>query len=80
MEQHNLSLIGETQFIVVVKLEGNDKQFEELMVLDDRFKTGKHVDIVVDDEVLHKLVIMIERNELFDELMIAIVDTKPNLI
>ncbi|GJZ24507.1 hypothetical protein Tco_0561966 [Tanacetum coccineum] len=64
----------------MVKLEGNDKQFEELMVLDDRFKTGKHVDIVVDDEVLHKLVSMIERNELFDELMIAIVDTKPHLI
>nr|GEY19932.1 hypothetical protein [Tanacetum cinerariifolium] len=35
LEQQDLSLIGETQFVVVVKLEGNDKHLEELMVLDD---------------------------------------------
>ncbi|GKB65537.1 hypothetical protein Tco_0921723, partial [Tanacetum coccineum] len=37
------------------------------------------VDIVLDDEVLHKLISMVEKNELFEELMIAIVDTKQNL-
>ncbi|GJV39818.1 hypothetical protein Tco_1418258 [Tanacetum coccineum] len=35
---------------------------------------GKHVDNVVDDEVLHKLVSMVEKNEMFDELMIVVVD------
>ncbi|GJS63363.1 putative reverse transcriptase domain-containing protein [Tanacetum coccineum] len=41
--------------------------------------TGKHVDIVVDDEVVHKLVSMVEKNELINELMIAVMDTKHNL-
>ncbi|GJT62225.1 hypothetical protein Tco_1005758 [Tanacetum coccineum] len=40
---------------------------------------GKHVDIVVDDEVLHKLVSMVEKNDLFEELIIAVVDTELNL-
>ncbi|GJR11399.1 hypothetical protein Tco_0794051 [Tanacetum coccineum] len=40
---------------------------------------GKHVDNVVDDEVLHKLVSMVEKNELFDELMIAVVDIEQSL-
>nr|GFA98845.1 hypothetical protein [Tanacetum cinerariifolium]GFA98848.1 hypothetical protein [Tanacetum cinerariifolium] len=39
----------------------------------------KHVDIVVDDEMLYKLVSMVEKNDLFEELMIAIVDTELNL-
>ncbi|GKB20939.1 hypothetical protein Tco_0854862 [Tanacetum coccineum] len=39
----------------------------------------KHVDIVVDDEVLYKLISMVEKNEWFDELMIAMVDTKQSL-
>ncbi|GJT21538.1 hypothetical protein Tco_0891475 [Tanacetum coccineum] len=55
LEQQDLSLIGETQFVVEV---------------------GKHVDFVVDDEVLHMLVSMVEKNELFDELMIAVMDTE----
>ncbi|GKD43050.1 hypothetical protein Tco_1267695 [Tanacetum coccineum] len=38
------------------------------------------VGMVVDDVVLHKLVSIIEKNELFEELMIAVVDTKQNLI
>ncbi|GKB98384.1 hypothetical protein Tco_0984521 [Tanacetum coccineum] len=38
-----------------------------------------HVGIVVDDEVLHKLVGMVEKNELVEELMIAVVDTEQNL-
>ncbi|GKG47338.1 hypothetical protein Tco_0504535, partial [Tanacetum coccineum] len=40
---------------------------------------GKYVDIVMDEEVLHKLVTMVEKNELIDELMIAVVDTESNL-
>ncbi|GJW87335.1 hypothetical protein Tco_0162675 [Tanacetum coccineum] len=41
--------------------------------------TDKHVDIVVDDEVLHKLVSMFENNDLFEELMIVVVDIELNL-
>nr|GFB67252.1 hypothetical protein [Tanacetum cinerariifolium] len=35
--------------------------------------------IVMDDEVLHKLLSMVKKNELFEELMIAVVDTEENL-
>ncbi|GJU90431.1 hypothetical protein Tco_1302854 [Tanacetum coccineum] len=41
--------------------------------------SGMDVGIVVDDEVLHKLISMVEKNELFEELMIAVVDTKQKL-
>ncbi|GJZ99337.1 hypothetical protein Tco_0671888 [Tanacetum coccineum] len=37
------------------------------------------VGIVVDDDVLHKLISMVEKNELVEELMIAVVDTEQNL-
>ncbi|GKE27095.1 hypothetical protein Tco_1442479 [Tanacetum coccineum] len=37
------------------------------------------VGIVMDDEVLHKLISMVENNELFEELMTAVVDTEQNL-
>ncbi|GJS98733.1 hypothetical protein Tco_0819903 [Tanacetum coccineum] len=40
---------------------------------------GMHVGIVVDDEVLHKLESMVKKNELFEELMIVVVDTEQNL-
>ncbi|GJS31293.1 hypothetical protein Tco_0491913 [Tanacetum coccineum] len=36
------------------------------------------VDIFVDDEALHKLISMVEKNELFKKLMIVVVDTKQN--
>ncbi|GJY76230.1 hypothetical protein Tco_0481346 [Tanacetum coccineum] len=42
-------------------------------------KSGMHVGIIVDDEVLHKLVSMVEKNELVEELMIAAVDTEQNV-
>ncbi|GJX56767.1 hypothetical protein Tco_0286664 [Tanacetum coccineum] len=35
--------------------------------------------MVVDDEVLYKLVSMVEKNEFFEELMIAVMDTEQNL-
>ncbi|GKA35419.1 hypothetical protein Tco_0721910 [Tanacetum coccineum] len=37
------------------------------------------VGMVMDDEVLHKLVSMVEKNELFKELMIVVVNTEQNL-
>ncbi|GJW60935.1 hypothetical protein Tco_0110270, partial [Tanacetum coccineum] len=42
---------------------------------------GSRMDVgmVVDDEVLHKLVSMVEKNELFEELMKVVMDTKQNL-
>ncbi|GJW36197.1 hypothetical protein Tco_0059117, partial [Tanacetum coccineum] len=39
------------------------------------FEDGILVDMVVDDELFHKLMSMVEKNELFEELMIAVVDT-----
>ncbi|GJR38309.1 hypothetical protein Tco_1213993 [Tanacetum coccineum] len=76
MEQQVLSLVEETQLVVVMKLEGYDMHFEELMMVYDIVRSGMDVGIVVDDEVLHKLVSMVEKNELVEELMIAIVDTE----
>ncbi|GKC48561.1 hypothetical protein Tco_1071306, partial [Tanacetum coccineum] len=35
---------------------------------------GIHVGIVVDDEVLHKLVSMVEKNELIEEWMLVVLD------
>ncbi|GKA48196.1 hypothetical protein Tco_0741154 [Tanacetum coccineum] len=40
---------------------------------------GMHVGMVVNDEVLHKLVSVVEKNGLVKELMIAVVDTEQNL-
>ncbi|GJY53618.1 hypothetical protein Tco_0445282 [Tanacetum coccineum] len=42
-------------------------------------ESGMDVDIVVDDEVLHKLISMVEKNELDEELIIDFVDTEQNL-
>nr|GFD54451.1 hypothetical protein [Tanacetum cinerariifolium] len=59
LEQQDLSLVGETQLLVVMKLEGHDMHFEELMVLYDRVESGMHFDNVMDDAVLHKLISMV---------------------
>ncbi|GKB51279.1 hypothetical protein Tco_0902032 [Tanacetum coccineum] len=40
---------------------------------------GLDVGIVVDDEVLLKLISMVEKNELVNELMISVVDTEYNV-
>ncbi|GKD08953.1 hypothetical protein Tco_1188638 [Tanacetum coccineum] len=45
----------------------------------ESIESGMYVDIVMDDEVLYKLISMVEKNELVEELMIAVVDTKQNL-
>nr|GFA32638.1 hypothetical protein [Tanacetum cinerariifolium] len=37
------------------------------------------VEIVVDDELLHKLVSIVEKNELVEELLIDVVDTEQNV-
>ncbi|GJW66098.1 hypothetical protein Tco_0117982 [Tanacetum coccineum] len=78
-EQQVLSLVGETQIVVVVKLERYDMHFKELMVVYDCVGSRMHVGIFMDDEVLHKLVSMVEKNELVKEVMIVVVDTKKNL-
>nr|GEY72922.1 protein ALP1-like isoform X1 [Tanacetum cinerariifolium] len=35
--------------------------------------------MVVDDEMFHKLMSMVEKKELFEELIIVLMDTEPNL-
>ncbi|GJS91916.1 hypothetical protein Tco_0774552 [Tanacetum coccineum] len=79
MKQQVLSLVWETQLVVIVKLEGYDMHCEELMMVNDLVGSGMDVDIVVDDEVLHKLISMVEKNELVKELMIVVVDIEQNL-
>nr|GEV59376.1 hypothetical protein [Tanacetum cinerariifolium] len=49
------------------------------LIVKTKLVAGKHVDIVVDDKVLHKLVSMVENNDLFKELMIVVMDTELNL-
>ncbi|GKC57403.1 hypothetical protein Tco_1085001, partial [Tanacetum coccineum] len=44
-------------------------------VIESRMDVG----IVVDDEVLHKMISMVEKNEFIEELMIAVVDTEQNV-
>ncbi|GKC42455.1 hypothetical protein Tco_1060177, partial [Tanacetum coccineum] len=78
MEQQVLSQVRETQLVVVVKLRGI------ILILRNGWWCmielgGMHVGIVVYDEVLHKLVSMVEKNELVEKLMIAVVDTEQNL-
>ncbi|GJY46225.1 hypothetical protein Tco_0435288 [Tanacetum coccineum] len=80
MEQQVLSLVGETQLVVVVKLERYDMHFKELMVVYDCVGSRMHVGIFMDDEVLHKLVSMVETTELVEKLLIAIMDTEQTLI
>ncbi|GKA32633.1 hypothetical protein Tco_0719000 [Tanacetum coccineum] len=41
--------------------------------------SGMDVGVIVDDEVLHKLISMVEKNELVEELMIAVVDNEYNV-
>ncbi|GJT33189.1 hypothetical protein Tco_0923608 [Tanacetum coccineum] len=77
--EHVPSQVGETQLVVVVKIDGNNKHFKELMVVSDLVGSGMDVDNVVDDELLHKLVRIVKKNELVDELMTAIVDTEQNV-
>ncbi|GKA94882.1 hypothetical protein Tco_1074416 [Tanacetum coccineum] len=74
IEQQVLSLVEETQIIVIVKLEGYDMHIEELILLYDLFGFEILISMVVDDEVLYKLVSMVEKNELFEELMIVVMD------
>ncbi|GJY82743.1 hypothetical protein Tco_0496119 [Tanacetum coccineum] len=42
-------------------------------------ESGMDVGIVVDDETLHKMISMVEKNEFVEELMIAVMDTKQNV-
>ncbi|GJU62636.1 ribonuclease H-like domain-containing protein [Tanacetum coccineum] len=50
---------------------------DAIMLRDDQ--RNMDVGIVADDEVVHKLISMVEKNELFEELMIVVEDTGQNL-
>ncbi|GJV66730.1 hypothetical protein Tco_1482239 [Tanacetum coccineum] len=80
MEQQDLSLVGETQLVVVVKLEGNDMYYEELMVLDNYFESSKHFDIVMNDEVLHRVVTVVKESTFIDQVMKVVVDIEEDCI
>ncbi|GKG07895.1 hypothetical protein Tco_0333727, partial [Tanacetum coccineum] len=56
MKQPVLSLIKETLVVIVVKLLELDMHVEELLMVSERLKP----DTVVDDEVLDRIVIMVE--------------------
>nr|GEV76588.1 hypothetical protein [Tanacetum cinerariifolium] len=76
VDMNGIALLRETQLVVVVKLEGNDMNFEELMGLDNRFKFGKHFGIVVNDEVLHRVVTVVKESTFVDQVVKVIIDTK----
>nr|GEU64814.1 hypothetical protein [Tanacetum cinerariifolium] len=61
MEHQVLSIVRQTQLVVIVKLEGYDMHFEELKMVYDWVVSKILVGMVVDDEVLHKLVSMVEK-------------------
>nr|GEY14929.1 hypothetical protein [Tanacetum cinerariifolium] len=75
MEQQDLSLVGETQLVVVVKLEGHDIHFEKLMVWCDLVEAGRHFDIVVNDEVLHRVMTLVKESTFVHQVVKAVVDT-----
>ncbi|GKC92806.1 hypothetical protein Tco_1158248, partial [Tanacetum coccineum] len=82
-EHQDLSPIEETQSLVELKLEMNDKQFMEHIRFDNPYKTGIVVKMEqmndaflgVIDEVLHSLVNMIEESELMKSLCLFVEET-----
>ncbi|GKA83983.1 hypothetical protein Tco_0805578 [Tanacetum coccineum] len=72
MEQPVLSLIEETLVVIVVKLLELDMHVEELLMVSERLKP----DTVVDDEVLDRIVIMVEDCKSVEKLMTTIIDTE----
>ncbi|GKE15591.1 hypothetical protein Tco_1423168 [Tanacetum coccineum] len=76
MEQQDLSLVRKTQIVVVVKLEGNDMYSEELMMLDNYFESGKCFCIVMNDELLHRVVTIVKESTFVDQIVKVVVDTE----
>ncbi|GKC01747.1 hypothetical protein Tco_0987883 [Tanacetum coccineum] len=75
MEQQDLSLVGETQLVVVVKLDRNDKQFVELielMVVRELLKAYT----VGNEKVLHKTMNVDEKDNAVMKLVMTVVDSE----
>ncbi|GKA71992.1 hypothetical protein Tco_0778208 [Tanacetum coccineum] len=64
MELQDLSLAGETQLVVVVKLQEIDKYFVELMVVGELLEAYT----VSNEKVLHKIVNVVERDNTVEQL------------
>ncbi|GKC12530.1 hypothetical protein Tco_1009312, partial [Tanacetum coccineum] len=72
MELQDLTLAGETQLVVVVKLQEIDKHFVELMVVKELLEA----DTVGNEKVLRKIVNVVERDNTVEQLVITIVDSE----
>ncbi|GJX99322.1 hypothetical protein Tco_0356341 [Tanacetum coccineum] len=69
IELQDLSLARETQLVVVVKLQEIDKQFMELMVVGELLEA----DTVCNEKVLHKIVNVVERDNIVEQLVMIVV-------
>ncbi|GJS77379.1 hypothetical protein Tco_0727260 [Tanacetum coccineum] len=72
MELQDLSLAGETQLVVVAKLQEIDKHFVELMVVGELLKANT----VCNKKVLYKIVNVVERDNTVEQLVITDVDIR----
>ncbi|GKD85185.1 hypothetical protein Tco_1356339 [Tanacetum coccineum] len=72
MELQDLSLAGETQLVVIVKLQELDKHFVELMVVGELLEANT----VGNKKMLHKIVNVVERDNTVEQLVITVVDNE----
>ncbi|GJY96173.1 hypothetical protein Tco_0512534 [Tanacetum coccineum] len=72
MELQDLSLAVETQLVVVVKLQGIDTHFVELMVVGELLE----VYTVGNEKVLHKIVNVVERDNTVEQIVMTVVDNE----
>ncbi|GKD70005.1 hypothetical protein Tco_1324095 [Tanacetum coccineum] len=72
MELQDLSLAVETQLVVVVKLQGIDTHFVELMVVGELLE----VYTVGNEKVLHKIVNVVERDNTVEQMVMTVVDNE----
>ncbi|GJS70531.1 hypothetical protein Tco_0703372 [Tanacetum coccineum] len=72
MELQDLSLVGETQRVVVVTLQEIDKHFVELMVVGELLEA----DTVCNGKVLHKIVNVVKKGNTVEQLVMTVVDSK----
>ncbi|GKA85952.1 hypothetical protein Tco_0807606 [Tanacetum coccineum] len=72
MELQYLSLAGETQLVVVVTLQGVDKQYVEQMVVGELFKAYT----IGNEKVLHKTMNVVKKGNTVKQLVMIVVDSK----
>nr|GEW14366.1 RNA-directed DNA polymerase, eukaryota [Tanacetum cinerariifolium] len=70
IELQDLSLAGETQLVVVVKLQKIKKDFLKLMVVGELLEA----DTVGNEKLLHKIVNVVERDNNVEHLVMTVVD------